>query len=138
MAPSRNTWARHARRCLVVIGAASGLYGLVVGALYANGWWRWQKDGTAIESPSQRYAVFPAVIVYPRLQFGLVLLDRETGSKQVAAGWTRQFPWNKKIIWTADDRLRVECFEQNSLRWGRKTELLGVHIDWLVVPERSK
>ena len=132
------TWSVYARRYLTVAGAASSAYLLVLGGLYASGWWQWRRDGLAIESPTKRYAVSHAVIVYPRLRFGLVLSDRETGSEHVVAGWTRGFPWSKEITWTADDRLRIEYFEQNSLRWGRKTEVMGVQVDWVLVSDADK
>ena len=133
-----SSWVTYTRRCLLILGAISALCVLVACYLYARGYWQWRKDGEAIESPSQRYAVSPAVIVYPRLKFGLVMSDREQGKEEVVAGWTRNFPWHEEIKWTADDRLRIEYHDQNSLRWGQKTELFGVKIDWVLVPEGGK
>ena len=107
-----NPWATYARRTLLTLGAISVLCALIASYLYARGYWQWQKDGEAIESPTQRYAISPAVIVYPRLKFGLVMSDRELGREEVVAGWTRSFPWNEEIEWVADDRLRFGVTEE--------------------------
>lgn len=121
-------------RLFVVVGVITTLCLMITVCLLAVGWWQWQKEGDAIESPSKRYAVWHATIVYPRLRFGLVMYDREEGKQAVVAGWTRGYPWSKKIEWAADDHLRIEYVEQNSLRWGRRTELLGVTVEWVMAP----
>lgn len=126
-----------ARSFLVAVGALCVLYLLLRLLLFAAGWGQYQLDGDAIECPSKRYAVVHAVIVHPSLEFGLVMFDRETDKQGVVAGWSGG-QWCKEIKWTADDRLRIEHFEQNSLRWGRRTELLGVKIDWVLVSRTSK
>ena len=138
IAQAPKPWATFARRLLVVVGVISTLYLMITGCLYTAGWWQWQKEGEAIESPSKRYAIWHATIVYPRLRFGLVMHDREKERHEVVAGWTRGYPWSKKIEWTADDHLRIEYVEQNSLRWGRMTELLDVTVEWVLVPRDSK
>jgi hypothetical protein len=66
------------------------------------------------------------------------MFDQETGRAEVVAGWTRASSWSKEIKWTADDRLRIEYFEQNSSSWGRKTELLGINVDWILVSKASE
>ena len=58
-------------RLFVVVGVITTLCLMITVCLLAVGWWQWQKEGDAIESPSKRYAVWHATIVYPRLRFGI-------------------------------------------------------------------
>jgi len=113
----------------MVIGAMTVLLALAT-AWFGWGWGQWKRYDDPIVSPSKRYEVSHAVVLYPRVRFGLVMADRETGREEVLAGWTRGFE-RKDVTWTADDRLLVRYTEQNSLDWGRRTELFGVTIDWV-------
>jgi len=119
------------------LGSVCALLLLILTYMAYNGYWQWQKGDEEFESPSRRYVVWDAFMAYPRYKFGLVIYDREKGKMEVVAGWTRRHPWKKDVKWVAADRLRIEYLEQNTLDWGMKTDVLGVRVDWVVVPKRK-
>lgn len=127
--------------CHLIIGALAmlGLFALF-GGLYLRHHWhslgdgQWKSDGDAIMSPSERYAVTPLVVIHPKLEFGLLLSDHQTGREDLIGGWTRCHPLINKIRWISDDRVRIEHYDQWSLNWEKKAEqLFGVRIDWVCV-----
>ena len=113
---ARIAWANNTRRFFLFVGMITVAYGLLRGCLYVvPGYGRWQRDGDAVTSPSQRHAVTPIVILYPNLNFGLLISDLETGKDEVCAGWTGDGMWCREIRWIDEDRLRVEYYAPNSL-----------------------
>ena len=102
------------------------------------GYWQWKKYGEVVTSPTQRYAVTPIVMLYPNLLYGLLMSDLEAGKDAVCAGWTGESPWESDIRWTANDRLRIEYYQPDSLDWGMRTEVLGAKIDWVPVVRPGK
>lgn len=117
------------------LGSVCALFLMVLGYMAHNGYWQWQKGDEEFESPSRRYVVWDAFMAYPKYKFGLVMYDREKGGMEVISGWTRRHPWKQDIKWVSDDRLRIEYFDQDTLEWGMKTDVLGVRVDWVVVPK---
>ena len=102
--------------------------------LYSLGWWRWRIHTEPVASPSGRFEALGIVEVDPRLRFGVLLRDLETGREEVVGGWTHAYfgsVASEWMRWVGDRDLSVWRQRTNELCWGELRTSMGVDIQWI-------